>query len=396
MTSSPDELLLDLISFNVNAVAQDVQPRRDGDRPLIGQSFATDAYNSLSTVFTNYAVPPEAFLRLANTDRKNEWITPAIPPTVSLDRWKAIEPPRLAYVREYNWERKGVRGMFLISHYGRGSFGLEFLIAKPISPSLYLQLGSGNGQASQRYAVWGRNTWWVSAVIGAYEDNRNDPVGGQFIVHYNDDGVHYHRIRLPYEAFLDYLKTVVDADLLPFFEKPVPPPTVPRSDLASGGSSSFADVFGAGGTASFATGVPSRPDVVQGLPPSRAPTAQYEIPPFAAESIGETLGDPVSLAATPGEVAGATPDSPLINETFWQVDMRRFWPQFMTALELVLYSPVRSKDLLALLERKHNWTLVQVYMERNRDGWAWLSPKYRLPICDGESVGNQFEPDYLK
>ena len=322
---------------------------------------ANTVWNTIKSITLGYVVPPEVY-RWTPKSIEN-WVTPVVPPNVSLERWNPIDPIKLAYVKEYNWERQGVRGFFAISHCGRGNAGAEFVIGSLISPSLYTQLGAAIGQSGQRYIIVGRNTYWASAVIGAFENDPYSSDGGTFVVHYNDDGNLYRVIRLPYVDFLNYIRTVVDSKIRSYM--------TPTGQFVS---------------ATLEESVQEPP-----LPPPRADLLgdnQSLSPPLPPPRM-DLLGDNQPLSPSNPPVAGSTHDAPLINETFIDINMERFWPQFMTALEIALFSPVKSMDLFAQLQRKQYWTAVQVYMSKNRNNWAWVPPTY------SSSFGKYTQPNYL-
>ena len=314
------------------------------------------------SVLTSYVVPPETWLAFTTAERRQNWITPRIPPNVSLDCWTKWSTPRLAYVREYNWEKRGARGLFEIDHYGVGNFNTRFVIGSPISPSLYTYVNQTLGESGAKFAILSRNATWMSAAIGGFDPmpitSDEQDADGVFWVHYNDTGGEYSRIRLPYRAFANYMRELVPADLRQA--------SWPQDDSSAPAPESL--LLGE-----------STP-LVTGTAQSRAAPGT-DVPAMPAP-----LTNPSD--ATPG----TTVDAKLINETFWSVDLSRFWPQFMTALDIALYSPVGSKDLMAVLSRKEHWFAIEKYMAKHRGAYRWVPPKY----ASGSQFGSSdVKPRYL-
>ena len=304
------------------------------------------------SVLTSYVVPPETWLAYTSAERRDNWVTPRIPPTVSLKCWNEFDPPRVAYVQEPNWEKKGARGPFALTHWGNGNFGLKFCIGQPISPALYHYLNETMGQSGASFAVLARNVWWMSAAIGGFDDVRSDPMGGQFWVHYNDNGHTYNHVRLPYADFTEYMRKILPDELR---DKSWPTPPDQQEPAVTHGDSR-----------PLTTPSPGLVVNLSGFEPS--------------SSAAEVLAHPNTKPAEP------TP-----NESFFGVDMKRFWPQFMVALEIALLSPVSSHDTLVALREKKHWPAIEAYMRKNRGKYRWMPPIYSV----GTTLGHDKRPEYL-
>jgi hypothetical protein len=319
--------IIDALATDADALLreEEAEALSSSHAALIG-ACANSAVSSARSVLSSYIIPPETWIAFASRKRRQNWVTPRIPPEVSLKCWNELIPPRLAYVKEYNWQKLGARGPFVVSHYGSGNFNLRFVIGSPLSPSLYIYSTHSLGESGARFAILSRSVWWMSAAIGGFDDVATDPLGGIFRVHYNDDGRTYTHVRLPYAAFADYIKKVIDA----------------RTQL-----------------------------------PAAAVAPPVTTTPAAAAAAATTTTTPAPVE---------TP----INETFEGIDMTRFWPQFMTSLDIALYSPAVSRPLLAILTEKSRWTSISRYLGENRGKYAWIPPTYAA-----NSYGSHTKPDYL-
>lgn len=339
------------VAFNANAYIQGELADASlgvgaGQAQSIG-ACSSGLIGSGRSILSSYIIPPETWLVLTTEERRRNWVTPLIPPDVSLQCWNRWDTPRLAYVREYNWEKRGARGMFAVDHYGSGNFNIRFVIGRPISPSLYIYINKKMGESGANFAILARNTHWVSAVIGAFDNQQGKDI---FWVHYNDNGRDYRRIKLPYETFTDYMQTLIDGDVAAISWPDTEAHTVTLGD-----------------TTPLTTG------------PTNAPASTGMVPDEAQ-----------SLLASP-DAPGTSTDAPLINETFAGVDLTRFWPQFMVALEIALFSPVASEDLLNELATKPHWVAIEQYMNSNRGSYRWVPPTY----AEGSLYGKADKPDYL-
>lgn len=317
-------------------------------------------FDAVWEVLDSYVVPSDLWGRIPTRERRQNYVAPRIPPNVSLDCWKAFRTPRLAYVRTWNWEKKGVRGLFSLTHQGTSRFGLRFFIGHAISPTLYTYLNSGMGESVTNFAIREQDVWWLSAVIGAFEDYPGDEKGGRFWVHYSDDGEHYRMLQLPYAAFANYMQLIVPKEL--------------RAASWHGESVSEQEKR------------MLAPGSVQGDDRPLV-TGQGGLHPIVMQP-------PASLVTGPQTAAGGTAEqeaAPLLNETFYGVDMDRFWKQFMTSLDILLWSPVGSASLLAQLQTKAHFSAISAYMQENRGTYAWVPPQYAASMRGG----NLTKPDYL-
>lgn len=340
----------DAVAFNANAYIQgELADASRSQLQSIG-ACSSGLIGSGRSILSSYIIPPETWLVLTTEERRRNWVTPRIPPNVSLKCWNRWDTPRLAYVREYNWEKRGARGMFAVHHYGSGNFNIRFVIGRPISPSLYIYVNKSMGESGANFAILARNAHWVSAVIGAFENDPGNDMSGVFWVHYNDNGRDYRLIKLPYQTFIDYMETLIDGKV-----------------EATSWPNAEDHIVTLGDTTPLATG------------PTNAPASTEMVPDEAQ-----------SLLASPG-APGTSTDAPLINETFAGVDLTRFWPQFMVALDIVLFSPVASRGLSYELEKKGHWTAIKKYLSSNSGSYRWVPPTY----AEGALYGSADKPDYL-
>lgn len=301
---------------------------RSTTTPLIGADSST--WSSTKSILTSYIIPREYWLRHPTADLRKMWVTPRIPPTVSLDAFDAIEPNRFAYVREWNWEKSGVRGLFAISHWGRGRFNYHQLIGKPVSPSLYTYLNNSMGMAETNFLIFHENAYWMSAVIGGF-----DPAHNSFYVHYNDDGNRYAVLTLPYDVVAEYVRKYVPAN-------------------------------------------------VQLMSWSTSTTT------LAVIGDNTPFGEIKSTTKATEIIAPETP----INEGFYGIDMKRFWPQFMTALEMALFSPISSVEMFHTLSQLPHWTALEYYFKHNQGRIPWIPPTYAQKLR-ADSLGNFTKPNYM-
>lgn len=299
------------------------------------------------SVFRSYIFTPATWVKWPTRERLENWVTPRIPADVSLKCWDPFVRIRLVYSNEPNSEKTGVRGLFGVTHEGRAGYGVHFYIGHPISPALYTYVNTSMGESGVNFALYDRYASWVAAVIGGFEDAPGDRMGGTFVVHYNDDGKRYQVVRLSYEEFTNYMRTVLP-DKLRDISWPVP-------DGLQGPTTVHGDIL-----------------------PLDMPASSSTSNPAAATPL------PLDL---PADVK-TEEKQPLVNETFLNVDMKRFWPQFMVALEMALFSPIGSRDMLALLSSKQHWPAISAYMSDKRGSFPWIAPKY----ADGPEAAR---PDYL-
>ena len=313
------------------------------ENKLIGADSTT--WSSVQSVLTSYIIPRETWLKYASKDRRRMWVTPRVPPTVSLDAFDSIDPTRFAYVREWNWEKSGVRGLFAISHWARGRFNYNQVIGKPVSSSLYTYLNKTMGMSETNFLMVAENVYWMSAVIGGFNSKTNS-----FYVHYNDDGIKYTVLSLPYDILMEYVRKLVPSNV----------------QLMSWPSS-------------------TTPTSVMGI---NIPFAGRDLPPRPLP------GEPQPIFGDYGSPTTIETEPP-INEGFFGVDMSRFWPQFLVSLEIALFSPVRSVDLFNTLTQLPHWSALQYYFAMNRGKIAWLPPLY-VPTLRIKSLGKYTKPDYMK
>lgn len=300
----------------------------------IGTPIGARAFSSGTSLLTGYIVPKQVWRHWSTRKRRDNWVTPQIPASVSIESFTPFHHPRLAYVQEYNYERTGARGLFEITHYAYANWGLAWVIGNPISPSLYAYLGAAAGASGARFAILARNTFWTAAVIGGFKHGGGDD-DASFIVHYNDDG-RYRLIHLPWTALTDFVFT-------------------------------------------------KSPDDVK----------KMSWPKRAATSSATTLGDTTPLLATAAATPpppGATPGAPLINEGFYGIDMKRFWPQFLNALEMAAWSDFGSRDLFAQMSNMPHWPVVQNYMEAHSRRFDWVPPLYAAT----SRLGKTSRPNYAR
>ncbi len=313
--------------------------------------------SSAATIFTSYVIPTSVWQLYPSKKMRENWVTLRIPPTVDPGRlWHKFSPPRMAYVLEFPESTRGVGGPFSVTHWGRSNFNISWCIAKPIDPSLYNYLNETLGESESRFAVLGRNTYWLSAIIGGFDpDGRNlgeNFDGPHFYVHYNDSEI-YTAVVLPLEKVIEMVNN--DA---------------PRGLLVAEYGEDAPEVQAATGVGKF-----------------EPVTIDTIVPQDTDATVGETL--PLKAADT---TPGTDTKEPLINATFYAVDMARFWPQFFMALDIALpfYSRVGSTTLLNVLRNQSHWLLLKTYMEQHAGKFEYVPPRYKHHT----QVGNYERPDY--
>jgi len=344
MTTANNLVLVERISAASDTVHRlDLKERYEYDHPevvapeLIGASTTSVVTSSVKSVTTGYIFPPEIWSVLTTKKIRERWETPVVLPTDKLDDWALFTAPRIAYVREWNWEKKGVRGLFSLTHWTQSNFGLEWCIAAEISPGYTSRLVANTGQAKTRYAVLSRNVYWMSAAIGAFYP-QGLPGGSitkpVFLVHYNDTGDR-RLLHLPLDAVMTYIGE----------QRALQGKTPPTAKQAA------------------------------------AAAAATEPPAEKQEPEGER-----AAAAVP-----APP--PLINETFEDIDMQRFWPQFMMALQISLHSITKSSSLIESLQLQPTYWRLDSFVHNRGNTFEYVPPMYE---GDTDRVGNYAMPEYMQ
>lgn len=350
--------------------AQSENVRVYDDRTTDGDSLtsvapvgASAAAATASGIFGGYIVPPTAWQLYPTPQMRARWVTLRIPPSVDIGPpWLKFTPVRLAYVDELGQSARGVRGPFSVTHWGKAGYGIQWTVAKPMDPALYNYFNTSLGQSESRFAVLARNVFWVAAVIGGF-----DPVGSSmgeqyqgphFYVHYND-GDRYSAVIVPWDAVIDYVRKGAPRELL---------------------------------EAEYGADSPELLDATAGavglLEPLTADASDGTTAAFAPVAPGAAVGTSAPVFVSSADKA----QEPLINPSFYGVNMARFWPQFFFALDVALpfASSVGSSVLLNSLRRMDHWPLLKAHMEHNQGAFSYLPPAYKIYT----GVGNLKRPSY--
>lgn len=321
---------------------------------------------TIGSVFSSYIIPPSLWQLFPTSKMRERWMSLRIPPSVNVGApWLKFSPVRLAYIDELGQSAQGVRGPFSVTHWGSAAYGIKWVIAKPMDPALYNYFNNSLGQAESRFALLARNVFWMAAVIGGFSPDGSH-IGEQyngphFYVHYND-GRQYSAVVVPWESVIERARQGAPKSLL-VAEFGADEPEM--LEATTGAVGNLEPLPGAGDDG----------------------TLQMFDEPKPGEKVGQTV--PVLTKGTSGAV---TESEPLINPSFWNIDMNRFWPQFFFALDVALpfYSAVGSANLLNTLRKMDHWPLLKAYIQNQRGQFNYVAPDYKQYT----NVGRFERPDY--